>query len=170
MNRRCAILAVALLLWVSGCRKKETYEPTRLFAETYSGQSLQAVQRKLHLSAGEWNVIEDQRSLSGGSQPPSRLYIISKPNFQQYGSQGDLALTFFNDELVGTRFYPADVNAACAAVEQQQGIGLCAGGDARIEPFTRVWIGKDQSGRRYIGWIDKQRQAALDSWYAARPK
>ena len=170
MNRRYPIFAVVFLLLVFGCRKKETFEPSRLFAETYSGQSLQAVQRILHLRAGDWNIVEDQRSLSGGSEPPSRLYIISKPDFQQYGSQGDLVLTFFNDELVGTKFYPADVTSACAAVERQQGIGLCSTGDTRIEPFTRVWIGKDNSGHRYIGWIDKQRQSALDNWYAARPK
>jgi len=167
MRYRIVILAVALLLLVSGCRKKETFEPSRLFDETYSGQSLQAVERKLHLRAGDWNVVEDQRSLSGGSEPPSRLYIISKPSYQGYGSEGELVLTFFNDELVGTRFFPTDMKTACAAVEQQQSIGLCSGGDARIDPFTRVWIGKDNAGRRYLGWIDKQRQAALDNWNAA---
>jgi hypothetical protein len=169
MTYRTAILAVVLLLSVSGCRKKETFEPSRLFDETYSGQSLQAVERKLHLRAGDWTVIEDQRSLSGGSEPPSRLYIISKSGYQGYGSEGELVLTFFNDELVGTRFFPKDLNTACAGVERQQNIGLCSGGDARIEPFTRVWVGKNDSGQRYLGWIDKQRQAALDNWNAARP-
>jgi hypothetical protein len=169
MTYRTAILAVVLLLSVSGCRKKETFEPSRLFDETYSGQSLQAVERKLHLRAGDWTVIEDQRSLSGGSEPPSRLYIISKAGYQGYGSEGELVLTFFNDELVGTRFFPKDLSTACAGVERQQNIGLCSGGDARIEPFTRVWVGKNDSGQRYLGWIDKQRQAALDNWNAARP-
>jgi hypothetical protein len=170
MRRPTAILALVLLLMVSGCRKKEGFEPSRLFAKTYSGQSLQTVERELHLRAGDWNVVEDQRSLSGGSEPPSRLYIISKPDFQEYGSSGDLILTFFNDELVGVRYYASDVSTACAQVEQQQSIGLCSSGDSRIEPCTRVWIGKDQSGRRYLGWIDKQRQSALDNWNAARPK
>ena len=167
MKLRLVTYAALILLMVSGCRKKETFPPSRLFGETYSGQSLQAVERKLNLRAGDWNVVEDQRSLSGQSEPPSRLYIISKPNFRGYGSEGELILTFFNDELVGTRFYPASLDTACAGVEAQQSIGLCSGGDARIEPFTRVWVGKDNAGRRYLGWIDKQRQSVLDNWNAA---
>jgi hypothetical protein len=166
MKRLSAIVGVALLLLVCGCKKKEAFEPSRLFGDTYSGQSLQTVERKLHLRAGDWNVVEDQRSLSGGSEPPSRLYIISKPGFQEYGSEGELILTFFNDELVGAKYFAQDVNAVCAAVESQQKIGLCGAGEARIEPSTRVWIGKETSGRKYLGWIDKQRQAALDNWNA----
>ena len=166
MKRLSATVGLAFLLLVSGCKKKPAFEPSRLFGETYSGQSLQTVERKLQLRAGDWNVIEDQRSLSGGSEPPSRLYIISKPLFQEYGSEGELILTFFNDELVGTKYFAADVSTACTGVERQQNIGLCGAGEARIDPSTRVWIGKDQAGRKYLGWIDKQRQAALDNWNA----
>lgn len=170
MKRLSIVAIVVVLLAVCGCRKKETFEPSRLFGKTYSGQSLQTVQRDLKIGGGEWTVVEDQRSLSGESEPPSRLYIITKPGFGAYDTSGDLTLTFFNDELVGARYYVGSLQAACAAVERDQKIGLCGGGDARIEPSTRVWVGKDQTGRSYVGWIDKQRQAALDNWNAARPK
>jgi hypothetical protein len=171
MDRKILIFVVVVLaLSAADCRKKETFEASRLFGKTYSGQSLQAVEKRLDIRAGDWTVVEDQRSLSGGTEPPSRLYIISKPGFQEYGSSGELVLTFFNDELVGTRYFPQELNTVCPAVEKQQGIALCGVGEARIEPSTRVWIGKDQSGRMYLGWIDKQRQAALDNWNAARPK
>ena len=168
--KRALIVAVVAALTLSACKKKETFEPSRLIGKTYSGQSLQTVQRELKIGGGEWTVVEDQRSLSGGSEPPSRLYIVSKPNYAEYGTSGELVLTFFNDELVGSRYFVPSPASTCAAVEQQQQIALCGGGDAHIEPATRVWIGKDQSGRGYIGWIDKQRQAALDNWNAARPK
>jgi len=170
MRVKTTILVAFLLLLSIGCKKKEAFQPSRLFGKTYSGQSLQAVERQLHLRAGDWNVVEDQRSLSGQAEPPSRLYIISKPGFQAYGTDGDLILTFFNDELVGTRFYGSEISKACAAVESEQSLGLCSGGDAHMEPSTRVWIGKDQSNRSYIGWIDKQRQAVLDNWNAAHAK
>ncbi len=170
--KRLWIAGLALVVAVAtvGCRKKETFEPSRLFGKTYSGQSLQAVQRDLKIGGGEWAVVEDQRSLTGGSEPPSRLYIVSKAGFPAYGSTGDLVLTFFNDELVGSKYYVSDPGTVCSAVEREQQISLCGGGDARIEPSTRVWIGKDTAGRSYVGWIDKQRQAALDNWNAARPK
>src|SRR3954449_7080882 len=108
MNWKLVILLSILLVLSSGCRKKEAFPPSRLFAKTYSGQSLQTVERQIHLRAGDWNVMEDQRSLSGQAEPPSRLYIISKPAFQAYGTDGELILTFFNDELVGSKFYAAD--------------------------------------------------------------
>jgi hypothetical protein len=48
-------------------------------------------------------------------------------------------------------------------VEASQKISL-AGGESRIQPSTRVWIGKDEGGRSYIGWIDKTLQAEQDAW------
>ncbi len=169
--KRFLIGLIALAVVASAaCRKKEAFPPSRLFGKTYSGQSLQTVQRELKIGGGEWSVVEDQRSLSGGSEPPSRLYIVSKPSFAEYGATGDLVLSFFNDELVSAKYYISNVAEACSSIESQQGISLCSGGDAHIEPSTRVWIGKDTSGRSYIGWIDKQRQAALDNWNAAHAK
>jgi hypothetical protein len=62
-----------------------------------------------------------------------------------------------------SQLYPSDLAAARAAVEAGQSISL-ASGESRIQPSTRVWIGKDESGRSYIGWIDKTLQAEQDAW------
>ena len=53
--------------------------------------------------------------------------------------------------------------AARPAIEAGSKVSLAAG-EAHIEPSTRVWIGKDENGRSYIGWIDKTLQAEQDAW------
>ncbi len=48
-------------------------------------------------------------------------------------------------------------------MEAAQKISL-AGGEAHIAPSTRIWVGKDETGRSYLGWIDKTLQAEQDAW------
>lgn len=167
---RVKVIAAAcfalLLATVVACQKKPAsgLQPSRLMGKLYSGQSLQTVQRQLRLTGGDWDVVEDQRSLTGGDQPASRLYVIRRKDILEYGQNGELVLTFFNDELVGVQFFPFDLDKFRSEVETRDKVAFSSQGDAHIEPSTRVWIGKDQSGRMYVGWIDKQRQAALDNW------
>jgi len=168
MRKIFLIILLAAMASLGGCKKDSELEPSRLMGDLHSGQSLQTVQRELGMVGGDWEVVEDQRSLSGSGQPPSRLYVISRRDFRQYGQPGELVLTFFNDELVSAQFYAADPVAFRGAVEREQEISLEPAGDAKIAPSTRVWAGKDQLGRNYIGWIDKQRQAMIDQWSSQR--
>jgi hypothetical protein len=91
------------------------------------------------------------------------LLVISKKNQQVEGQTGELELTFFNDRLMTAQFFPVDMAAARRAVETGQNISLAAL-EGHIQPSTRVWVGKDENGRSYIGWIDKTLQAEQDAW------
>ena len=55
------------------------------------------------------------------------------------------------------------MTAARAAVEAEEKFSL-GGGASHLDPSTRVWVGKDEAGRNYIGWIDKALQAEQDAW------
>jgi hypothetical protein len=55
------------------------------------------------------------------------------------------------------------MTAERSAVEAEQKISL-GDGETHILPSTRVWVGKDETGRSYIGWIDKSLQAEQDAW------
>jgi hypothetical protein len=72
-------------------------------------------------------------------------------------------MTFLNGRLMTTQFYPADMIATRGAVERSQQISL-GSGEAHIAPSTRVWIGKDEKRKSYIGWIDKTLQAEQEAW------
>ncbi len=122
---------------------------------------MEAVERKLN--GGSFEVIEDRTPLPSDTRPAYRLLVISKKDARVDGQAGELVLTFFNDRLMTSQFYSADVAAARAAVEAGERFSL-SGGDAHIQPSTRVWVGKDENGRSYIGWIDKALQGEQDAW------
>lgn len=157
--------ATALLLcFAVGCKHSEKeFKPSKLAPGLFSGQSLQTVERKLDIMAGNFDVLVDRTPLPSDTRPPYRLLVISKKNQRLAGQPGELVLTLFNDRLMTTQFYPVDMVAARAATEAEQGFTLSSG-DSYVQPSTRVWVGKDENGRSYIGWIDKSLQAEQDAW------
>jgi len=157
-------LALLALLFVSGCRGKDEPKPTKLLPPLYSGYSQQKVQRELNLKPGDWDVLEDRRPLTSDQRPPFRILTISRQGFARFGASGELVMTFYNDRLMTTLFYPTDLEALRSSLGREAGITFSKQGDARIEPTTRVWIGKARDGRSYIGWIDLELERRQDEW------
>ena len=160
----CAVVLAVCL--AASCKHKgdeEEFHPSPLAADLYSGQSLQTAERKLDMMAGNFDVLVDRRPLPSDTRPPYRLLVISKKQAKVDGQTGELVMTFFNDRLMTTQFYADNMGAARGAVEAVQKITL-AGGSSHLEPSTRIWVGKDEAGRSYIGWIDKYLQAEQDAW------
>jgi hypothetical protein len=157
--------ATALLLcFAANCKHNDKeFKPSKLAPGLFSGQSLQTVERKLDMMAGNFDVVVDRTPLPSDKRPPYRLLVISKKNQQLAGQPGELVLTLFNDRLMTAQFYPVDMVAARAAMEAEQKITL-SGGDSYVQPSTRIWVGKDENDRSYIGWIDKSLQAEQDAW------
>ena len=165
-SKRLLLSAIVFALCVAGsCKRQseEKFHPSPLAADLYSGQSLQTAERKLDMMAGNFEVLADRRPLPSDTRPPYRLLVISKKGARVDGQPGELVMTFFNDRLMTMQFYADDLAAARAAIEASQKVSL-AGGASRLEPSTRIWVGKDETGRSYIGWIDKYLQAEQDAW------
>jgi hypothetical protein len=164
-SKRPIFCAIVLVLLAASCKRQgeKNFHPSRLAGELYSGQSLQTAERKLDMMAGNFDILVDRTPLPSDTRPPYRLLVISRKGARIAGQPGELVLTFFNDRLMTSQFYADDLAAARAAVEQGQNLSL-AGGEAHIEPSTRVWVGKDEEKRSYIGWIDKTLQAEQDAW------
>src|ERR1017187_467486 len=164
--KRLVFCATALLLLSAASCKRQSdknFHPSRLAGEMFSGQSQQTAERKLTMMAGNFDVLVDRTPLPSDTRPPYRLLVIAKKNARIEGQPGELVLTFFNDRLMTSQFYADDMDAARAAVEAGEKLSL-AGGETHIEPSTRVWVGKDETGRSYIGWIDKTLQSEQDAW------
>jgi hypothetical protein len=157
---------VLALCFAASCKHKgKEFQPSPLASGLYSGESLESVERNLDMMAGSFNVVVDRKPLPDDTRPMYRLRVIAEKHARVDGQPGELQMTFFNDRLMTMQFYAADMKAARAAVEAAQKISL-AGGDAFLLPSTRIWVGKDESGRSYIGWIDKSLQAKQDAWIA----
>jgi hypothetical protein len=155
-----------LLLPAASCKRgneKPKFHPSRLAGELYSGESLEGVERKLNMMDGSFDIVVDRAPLPGDTRPPYHILVISKKNVKLYDQTGELELTFFNDRLMTEQFFADDMPAAVRAVSAAQKISLGAGA-THIQPSTRVWVGKDENHRAYIGWIDKFLQAEQDAW------
>jgi hypothetical protein len=164
-NRTFEVLALAAMLLAGmGCRNEGKPKPSKMMGPLYSYQSLQTVEKKIDLKAGDWDVLEDRRPLSTDKRPPFRMFTISHKNWVQWRNAGDLQLTFYNDRLMIVRFYPMDLEMFKGALSAHDEIGFSQQGDTWIDPSTRVWIGKDDDGKVYVGWIDKALQAEMDQW------
>jgi hypothetical protein len=162
---RLARMALLFLLLAASCRSRgeKDFHPSRLGGELFSGQSLQTAERKLEMTGGNFDVLQDRTPLPSDTRPPYRLLVISKKDAHLDGQPGELVLTFFNDRLMTVQFYPGDLASARAAVESAEKLSL-ASGEAHVAPSTRIWVGKDEAERGYIGWIDKSLQSEQDAW------
>ncbi len=158
-------VASALLVSISACRKKD-FEPSKMAGPLYSYQSLETVERKLDLKHGDWDVLEDRKPLSTDKRPMFRIFTFSKKDFPLLDTPGqNLVMTFYNDRLMTVQFYPYDMGAFKSALAAD-GVTLSPEGDAHIPPSTRVWLGKDDQGKLYVGFMDKALEAEHDAWMA----
>jgi hypothetical protein len=98
-----------------------------------------------------------QKSLCDRNDPrPCFEVLVLKTDFDHLGSRGELLLTFFNDRLYGTTFYPEDFESYLQQLGES-GTDL----PRRSEPLelsrnTRIWAAADDSGREYVAWIDQR--------------
>jgi hypothetical protein len=143
-----------------GCRKDKGPKPTDLIPPLKSRMSVEAAMHKL--KASQWTTIEDQHPVVVGGRYAWRSQVLSVGEREFYGQSGELRLTFFNDRLVSTQFYPRDLDSALAAVNAADKTDVGKGGDALLSISTRVWQGRDNMDRDYIGWVDKILQAERD--------
>lgn len=171
MNTRTklAIALTALSLLLASCNKEGDPKPSKMMGSLFSYQSLQTVERKLEWKPGDWQVVDDRRPLNSDQRPPFRMFTIVRKNWLQWRNAGDLQLTFYNDRLMIVRFYPQNLDSFRGALAAEDSVSFSQQGDTRIDPSTRVWIGKDEEGKTYVGWIDKVLQVEMDDWLKKYP-
>lgn len=164
MRKMLTLVMAAVLLLLVACHKKDELKPSKMVGPLYSLQSLETVERKIDLKAGDWDVLEDRRPLSSDKRPPFRIFTFSKKDFPLLDTAGkELVMTFYNDRLMTVQFYPYNLDAFKAAL-QSDGVSLSSDGDGHAGTSTRVWVGKDPAGKTYVGFIDKALQAEHDDW------
>lgn len=96
------------------------------------------------------------------SRPPFDITTVTVGQFSHLGYAGELIVDFFNDRLVGLRFYPSNIIGYRQALARN-GVDLSSQGNYR-SGNTRVWYGTDYTGRQYIGWEDVRLAKELEAW------
>jgi hypothetical protein len=153
-----ALFLACLLL---SCSKREE-RPTQLFAGLKSRQTPEQVQNKLGIN--NWEVLEHTELLKTDPRPPYKFLKVMVRDYSHHGVAGTLVLAFYNDRLVQTMFYPADLDKLRDVLRDKDKLNFSGQLDTRIEPNTKVWIGKDDAGRSYVGWQDMRLHDEQMEW------
>ena len=112
----------------------------------------------------EVKVIRDTSLAKDDSQPPYRVYVITLSPYKSMNTNGTLRLTFYNNRLEQTAFYPADYNGYVEALGKQ-GVSLSFGREV-VRGHTLIWEGQDEDNKPFIGWADKRLREQQRRWLA----
>src|SRR5467141_3464954 len=115
--RYCCFVSLlgALLL---GCDSSRT---TTLLGNIQSGLSPDEVRRVLGVAGSNWRIVENSHLPLGDRRPRFDIVRVEIANFSDCKTKGTLALSFFNDRLTSTWFYPSNL-ASYLECLQSQGI------------------------------------------------
>jgi hypothetical protein len=140
-------------------------ETTRapLFPGFESYASVKEIKSKLPAEA-EIRVTEETSLAKNRSKPPYRIYSISVSPYAHLEKRGKLVITFYNDRLLQTAFYPEKLDDYVQAL-RRAGIGL-ASGQELANGHTVIWIGTDFDNKHYVGWADKRLREQQRRWLA----
>jgi hypothetical protein len=112
----------------------------------------------------EKKVVEETSLAKDGSKPPYRIYTLRVAPYTHLDQSGALVITFYNDRLLQTAFYPERLDEYVAAL-RKSGTGVKFGQEL-VTGHTTVWIGTDFDNKHYVGWADKRLREQQRRWLA----
>ena len=162
------IVIIGLLLnFVAGCGSESFTEVENVRAPLFPGYesyaSREEVTAKLPRDI-EKNVVEEASLAKDNSKPPYRIYTLSLEPYKHLDQSGALFITFYNDRLLQTAFYPEKLDEYVAALKKS-GMGVRFGQEL-VSGHTTVWIGTDFDNKQYVGWADKRLREQQRRWLA----
>jgi hypothetical protein len=158
-NYLYVVLIYALLFWLLvGCR--DNYASVS-FVKVES-ERIEEFQGFLSRSSFQWEESKDQPSPKG--RPPFNMHTITIKHYSHLGFSGELNISFFNNRLISTTFYPADVEKYIEAVVKAEGLKFDNNQEAKLPPHTRVRFAVDHKGRKYVDWSDIRLDKEVELW------
>lgn len=136
---------------------------SRLFANLESYQSISEVRSALIPLAEHWEIVEDSGKDHDSSRPPFAIFTATIHGYKTGGDAGDLKVTFFNNRLMSTWFYPDNPERFADDLDRSLP-SLKEHGSASIFPFTVVTSARDYKGKSYFSWEDSRLASEVATW------
>jgi hypothetical protein len=162
------VVCWGLMAWsVASCGSESFTEVESPRAPLFPGYESYApreeVMRRLprHMDA---KVVEETSLVNDGSKPPYRILALRIAPYSHLDQSGALLITFYNDRLLQTAFYPDELNDYVTALKKS-GIGVKFGQEL-VKGHTTIWIGTDFDNQQYVGWADKRLREQQRRWLA----
>jgi hypothetical protein len=156
-----------MVSFITGCGSEtftEVESPRApLFPGYESYASREEVTPKLPHDADK-TVIDETSLAKDGSKPPYSIFALRVAPYTHLDQAGALVITFYNDRLLQTAFYPEKLDDYVAALKKS-GIGVKFGQEL-VKGHTTIWIGTDFDNQQYVGWADKRLREQQRRWLA----
>jgi hypothetical protein len=156
-----------IIVLIAGCGSESftEIEKTRspLFPGFESYASPEEVKPKLPSDA-EIKVVEETSLAKNNSEPPYRTTTLSIAPFTHLDQPGKLLITFYNNRLVQTAFYPESLDEYVKAL-RKSGLEIKFAQEL-AKGNTVIWIGLDFDNKHYVGWADKRLREQQRRWLA----
>ena len=150
-----------------GCHDDRSFTdvvPNRaiLIDDIKSYQSIDEFKKFLSSRNFQWEEKKYAQSPPKG-RPPFNIYTIKIQKYSHLGFLGKLVVSFFNNRLISTTFYPLDINRYIIELKKN-GINFNGIQEIKIEPYTRVRFSVDNNDRKYIEWSDTRLDEEVELW------
>jgi len=164
------IILACLLLMIAGCRddysdisfSKVESERTKLIGGIESYQRIDEFENLLG-NKSSWEVSKESPPSPKG-RPPFNMTTIVTKQYTHLGYTGSLEVSFFNNRLISTTFYPSDADKYVEALVKVEGLRFNDSHEASLPPYTRVKFETDYKGRKYVDWADVRLDTEVGVW------
>lgn len=109
-------------------------------------------------------VLENSRLNDGDKRPKFNILTWKIEKFEHLGTKGNLTISFFNEKMVSTRFYPSDVSGYIDVLSKKYDLDFKTDTTTSIPPKTGLHYYKDLEDKFYIEWQDEELQEQVDEW------
>jgi hypothetical protein len=154
-------------MFVAACGSESFTEVESVRSPLFPGYdsyaSVEEVTPKLPLQA-EKKVVEETSLAKDASKPSYRIYTLRIAPYTHLDQSGALFITFYNNRLLQTAFYPEKLDEYVAALKKS-GTGVRFGQEL-VRGHTTIWIGTDFDNKHYVGWADKRLREQQRRWLA----
>lgn len=158
-----ATLSTYIFLKSTYSEKKITID-TPLIEPIRSLMTPEVVQELLQSKNYKFVVVENSGLPEGDKRPSFEILTWQTENFEHLGVRGTLVLTFFNSQMMSSRFYPHDYEQYRRLLSEQHGSDVTAGDSIGLPPKTILQQNKDHSGNIYFEWLDKELDQQVTEW------
>lgn len=149
---------------------KSTYSERKIAVDTpliepiRSLMTPEVVQELLQSKNYKFVVVENSALPEGDKRPSFEILTWQIENFEHLGVRGTLVLTFFNSQMMKSRFYPHDYEQYRRVLSEQHGSDVTVGIPLNLSPKTVLQQNKDHSGNIYFEWLDKELDQQVIEW------
>jgi len=166
------VAALMLVIFSTSCdesRERPSFldipeERSELISGIESYSSIDQINALLGDAAKNWDIIENSgKPSSNDSRPPFKIFTAVVHEYEYLGFTGDLKLSFFNDRLMSTVFYPTDFNGFVTRVRLTLP-NLKEINPETLPPATQVTIGTDYQKKQYVSWEDVRLVEEFSIW------